>query len=118
MRKRHINEFMKSNFANCGRAAGMGVVYDRYDEESNAETYVNHMYKHLFKEREDERDYPVVTKYIYDYADLGGEVLTPQGIGRYLRRKNGKVLVVMDWDCPPVEYDGDEVYIKEGQAHD
>jgi hypothetical protein len=55
---------------------------------------------------------------MYEIADLGGEVLTPQGIGRYLRRKNGKVLVVMDWDCPPVEYGGDEVYIKEGQTHD
>lgn len=32
--KRHINEFLKTEFANSGRAAGAGVLYDRYDEES------------------------------------------------------------------------------------
>lgn len=34
MRKRHINEFLKSAFANSGRAAGMGIVEDQYTEES------------------------------------------------------------------------------------
>ena len=33
-RKRHINEQLKSGLANSGRAAGMGMLYDRYDEES------------------------------------------------------------------------------------
>lgn len=33
-RKRHINEFLKTDFANSGRAAGIGISEDRYDEES------------------------------------------------------------------------------------
>lgn len=33
-RKRHINECMRTSLANSGRAAGMGILYDRYDEES------------------------------------------------------------------------------------
>ena len=32
--KRHINEFLHTDFANSGRAAGAGILYDRYDEES------------------------------------------------------------------------------------
>jgi hypothetical protein len=32
--KRHINEFLKTEFANSGRAAGTGISYDKYDEES------------------------------------------------------------------------------------
>jgi hypothetical protein len=35
--RRHINEFMKTEFINRGRAAGMGILYDRYDEESSPE---------------------------------------------------------------------------------
>ena len=30
----HINERLHTEFANSGRAAGMGISYDRYDEES------------------------------------------------------------------------------------
>ena len=30
----HINEHLHTTFANSGRAAGAGVLYDRYDEES------------------------------------------------------------------------------------
>lgn len=30
----HINERMKTGFVNSGRAAGAGILYDRYDEES------------------------------------------------------------------------------------
>ena len=33
-RKRHINEFLHTTLANSGRAAGAGISYDRYDEES------------------------------------------------------------------------------------
>ena len=33
-RKRHINEFLKTDFANSGRAAGIGISEDHYDEES------------------------------------------------------------------------------------
>lgn len=32
--KTNINERLKSGLANTGRAAGAGVLYDRYDEES------------------------------------------------------------------------------------
>lgn len=34
MKRRHINEFMKTRFRNSGRAAGMGILYDDYSEES------------------------------------------------------------------------------------
>ena len=33
MRKHHIREFLESELHH-GRAAGMGMLYDRYDEES------------------------------------------------------------------------------------
>lgn len=33
-RKRHINEFIHTTLANSGRAAGAGISYDRYDEDS------------------------------------------------------------------------------------
>lgn len=32
--KKHINEFYKSRLANSGRIAGLGMLFDRYDEES------------------------------------------------------------------------------------
>ena len=32
--KTNINERLKTGFANTGRAAGAGTIYDRYDEES------------------------------------------------------------------------------------
>jgi hypothetical protein len=32
--KGHINERLKTQLANSGRAAGMGILQDRYDEES------------------------------------------------------------------------------------
>lgn len=34
MRKRHINEFLKTRLANYGRAAGIGITYDDYSENS------------------------------------------------------------------------------------
>ena len=34
MPRSHINERLHTSFANTGRAAGMGISYDRYDEES------------------------------------------------------------------------------------
>ena len=33
-RKSHINEHIHTGFANSGRAAGAGITYDRYDDES------------------------------------------------------------------------------------
>ena len=34
MRKRHINEMLKTSFANSGRAKGAGIVEDDYGDES------------------------------------------------------------------------------------
>jgi len=48
---------------------------------------------------------------MFDYSFTGAFVETPGGIGQYLdHTADGKVLVVFDYDLPPVEYDGDEVY--------
>ena len=32
--KRDLNRYPRSGLANSGRAAGMGILYDRYDEEA------------------------------------------------------------------------------------
>lgn len=32
--KSHISQYMRTSLANSGRVAGMGISYDRYDEES------------------------------------------------------------------------------------
>lgn len=39
MHKRHINEFRKTELANKGRAAGMGIVEDNYGDESMSDLY-------------------------------------------------------------------------------
>lgn len=39
MHKRHINEFRKTELANTGRAAGMGIVEDNYSDESLSDLY-------------------------------------------------------------------------------
>lgn len=39
MNRRHINEMLKTNLANGGRAAGTGILYDKYDDESGGPTY-------------------------------------------------------------------------------
>lgn len=38
-RKAHINERLRTNLANSGRAAGMGISYDNYGEESGNPRY-------------------------------------------------------------------------------
>jgi hypothetical protein len=40
--RNHINECLHTEFANSGRAAGMGILYDRYDEESGNPDYDPH----------------------------------------------------------------------------
>lgn len=50
--RRHINEFMHTSFANSGRAAGHGMVEDRYDEESGPHGYVKRMTSVPIKARE------------------------------------------------------------------
>ena len=32
--KRDLNRYQRTGFVNSGRAAGMGILYDRYDEEA------------------------------------------------------------------------------------
>ena len=32
--KRDLNRYQRTGFANSGRAAGMGILYDRYDDEA------------------------------------------------------------------------------------
>ena len=33
MKRRHVNEFIKTKFANSGRIAGMGIDEDSYDDK-------------------------------------------------------------------------------------
>ena len=40
--KSHINERLHTGLAQSGRAAGMGVSYDRYDDESGNPDYDPH----------------------------------------------------------------------------
>ena len=40
--KSHINERLHTGLAQSGRAAGMGISYDRYDEESGNPDYNPH----------------------------------------------------------------------------
>lgn len=39
MARRHANEFLRTNFVNSGRIAGMGILYDDYSEESGGPIY-------------------------------------------------------------------------------
>ena len=42
----HVNEKLHTTFRNSGRVAGIGILYDRYDEESGnpdyEKKYLNH----------------------------------------------------------------------------
>lgn len=42
-RRGHINERLHTGLANSGRAAGMGITYDRYDDESGNPWSNNHV---------------------------------------------------------------------------
>ena len=35
MRKMHVNEFRRTEFADSGRIAGTGITEDRYDDEAS-----------------------------------------------------------------------------------
>lgn len=39
--KAHINERLHTTLANSGRAAGAGILYDHYDEESGTQFYTH-----------------------------------------------------------------------------
>lgn len=56
---------------------------------------------------------------MYDYTFLGGDVNTPLGPGRYLEHtSSGTVIVVLDYDTPPTELDGDKVFIVGGANYE
>lgn len=38
--KSHINQYMRTSFANSGRVAGAGISYDRYDDESGNPNFI------------------------------------------------------------------------------
>lgn len=48
---------------------------------------------------------------MHDYSFLGENIMTPCGVGRFLEYENGKVLVVMDYETPPVEFKASDVYL-------
>lgn len=53
---------------------------------------------------------------MFDYSFTGAFVETPGGIGQYLdHTADGKVLVVFDYETPPVEYDGDFIETRPGE---
>lgn len=63
MKRRHINEFYKTSLANKGRAVGIGISYDNYDEESGL-AQVHHNVHLIFPNRTEE-----------EKASLNGEVI-------------------------------------------
>lgn len=77
-RKRHINERMRTSLANSGRAAGMGILEDRYDEDSGGWVYgrgnvqVVTPSDFLTKEEKEALSGPVIT---YNLKDLNGKEL-------------------------------------------
>lgn len=67
--RRHINEFTKTSLANSGRAAGMGMLYDRYGDESILDDHIRTGYSVGITEREEKakeehENAPVKTYYI------------------------------------------------------
>lgn len=73
-RKRHINERMRTSFANSGRVAGMGILYDDYSEDSGKPTYNKSAYPvyttDWLEDKERERlSGPVTTKRLEDCHD-------------------------------------------------
>jgi hypothetical protein len=64
MRKRHIAEFQKSELANSGRAAGMGINEDRYgDEDGLGHAYNKRSpFEHNRKGRNSENGEVVIVK--------------------------------------------------------
>lgn len=62
--RRHVNESLKTNFANSGRIAGDGISHDRYDDESGCPNY----------ERKHKSFTPCYGR--HDHSDLNGPVIT------------------------------------------
>lgn len=74
-RKRHINERMRTSLANSGRAAGMGILYDDYSEDSGKPIHGSRNPYPVYttdwlEEKEKERlPGPVITKRLEDCND-------------------------------------------------
>jgi len=67
--RRHCNEFRKTGLANSGRIAGMGILYDKYDDESILENHIRQGVSVPIAEREErakqERENaPVITYFM------------------------------------------------------
>ena len=68
VRKRHINEFLKTSFVNHGRAAGTGMLSDNYGDESWPEnafgTKPARMKRRMSLLQEWPKTSPVITYYL------------------------------------------------------
>ena len=67
--KRHISEYQKTSFANSGRAAGSGILYDRYDDESRLDDHIRigrpiGITEREEKAKEEHENAPVKTYYL------------------------------------------------------
>lgn len=61
MRKRHIGEFRKTELANNGRAAGIGIVEDKFDDESFPDSNRFHPRRSAFEHHPQHDDGEVIT---------------------------------------------------------
>lgn len=68
--KRHANEFRRTQFANSGRIAGTGILYDDYSEEAYPSVIIRTDYFPDYKVGYQE------TKEEKDFRDNGGEVVS------------------------------------------
>ena len=68
--KKHPRECLKTSFANHGRVAGSGILYDKYDDESGREVYNSYYRAAKIKQREEkakeEHENAPVTVYFID----------------------------------------------------
>lgn len=54
-KRRHVNEFRHTNFADTGRIAGIGIVEDNYNHDSTLKSY-NHQPKFEHKDHGENGD--------------------------------------------------------------
>jgi hypothetical protein len=74
MKRRHINEFLGTTFESHGnRAAGMGILHDRYDDEYNPAEIVRDNVMVRFPSRSKEEkaalNGPVITKKLVEVEE-------------------------------------------------
>ena len=68
VRKRHINEFLKTGLANSGRSAGTGMLSDNYGDESWPDNIFGtkpvYTKRRMFLSQEWPKASPVITYYL------------------------------------------------------